>query len=130
MNCADLRPRLLAMLLLIGALLTPAHAAVPTGGGTCHGRFANPITDICWNCLFPLTIGGIGIVSDGQPDMTLAIELVHSPQYEALRSSLNDAVRHLAHTVALRTQQDVTAAGIVALICLAGFAFLALTDRR
>jgi hypothetical protein len=28
------------------------------------------------------------------------------------------------------TQQDVTAAGIVALICLAGFAFLALTDRR
>jgi len=48
-------------------------------------------------------------VSDGQPDMTLAIELVHSPQYEALRSSLNDAVRHLAHTVALRTQQDVTA---------------------
>jgi hypothetical protein len=28
------------------------------------------------------------------------------------------------------TQQDVTAEGIVALICLAGFAFLALTDRR
>jgi hypothetical protein len=28
------------------------------------------------------------------------------------------------------TQQDITAAGIVALICLAGFAFLALTDRR
>jgi len=28
------------------------------------------------------------------------------------------------------TQQDVTAAGIVALICLAGFVFLALTDRR
>jgi hypothetical protein len=28
------------------------------------------------------------------------------------------------------TQQDITAAGIVALIALAGFAFLALTDRR
>ena len=28
------------------------------------------------------------------------------------------------------TQQDVTAAGIIALIALAGFAFLALTDRR
>ena len=73
MNCADLRSRLLAMvvamLLVIGMLLSPAHAAVPTGGATCHGRFANPITDICWSCLFPLTIGGIGIVSDGQPDI-------------------------------------------------------------
>ena len=27
-------------------------------------------------------------------------------------------------------QQDVTAAGIIVAICLAGFAFLALTDRR
>ena len=69
MNCADLRARLLAMLLLVSMLLTPAYAAVPTGGATCHGRFANPITDICWSCLFPLTIGGIGIVSDGQSDI-------------------------------------------------------------
>jgi len=69
MNCADIRSRLLAMLLLISMLLASAHAAVPTGGATCHGRFANPITDICWSCLFPLTIGGIGIVSDGQPDI-------------------------------------------------------------
>jgi len=69
MNCADIRPRLLAMLLLISMLLASAHAAVPTGGATCHGRFANPITDICWSCLFPLTIGSIGIVSDGQPDI-------------------------------------------------------------
>ena len=69
MNCADLRARLLALLLLVSMLLTPAHAAVPTGGATCHGRFANPITDICWSCLFPLTIGGIGIVSDGHPDI-------------------------------------------------------------
>ena len=73
MNCADLRTRVLAMLLITGMLIgsptAPAHAAVPTGGATCHGRFANPITDICWSCLFPLTIGGIGIVSDGHPDI-------------------------------------------------------------
>jgi len=25
---------------------------------TCHGEFANPITDICWSCTLPLTIGG------------------------------------------------------------------------
>ncbi|MEI6096142.1 MAG: conjugal transfer protein TraU, partial [Gammaproteobacteria bacterium] len=23
----------------------------------CKGHFINPITDVCWNCLFPLTIG-------------------------------------------------------------------------
>jgi conjugal transfer pilus assembly protein TraW len=30
------------------ALARPAAA-----GPTCHGRFMNPITDICWSCVFP-----------------------------------------------------------------------------
>ncbi len=25
----------------------------------CNGKFLNPITDICWSCVFPITIGGI-----------------------------------------------------------------------
>lgn len=25
--------------------------------GNCQGRFLNPITDICWSCLFPMAIG-------------------------------------------------------------------------
>ena len=25
--------------------------------GSCHGRFVNPLTDVCWSCLFPLSIG-------------------------------------------------------------------------
>ena len=25
--------------------------------GACHGRVINPITDVCWQCLFPLTVG-------------------------------------------------------------------------
>lgn len=29
---------------------------------TCHGRFINPITDICWSCLFPMFIGPIPVV--------------------------------------------------------------------
>ena len=33
----------------------------------CTGKFTNPITDICWSCLFPITIAGIKIV-DGDPD--------------------------------------------------------------
>lgn len=27
----------------------------------CVGRFVNPVTDICWSCLFPITIGGMRI---------------------------------------------------------------------
>ena len=23
--------------------------------GNCHGRFVNPLTDVCWSCLFPYT---------------------------------------------------------------------------
>jgi conjugal transfer pilus assembly protein TraU len=32
----------------------------------CHGRFVNPITDVCWKCVFPLTIMGIDVVK-GNP---------------------------------------------------------------
>lgn len=28
---------------------------------TCKGRFVNPITDICWSCLMPISIGGMNI---------------------------------------------------------------------
>ena len=35
---------------------------------TCEGKFANPITDICWSCIFPLTIGGNNLVNVGQED--------------------------------------------------------------
>ena len=51
------------------ALLTGSALAGPlTAGSTCHGRFLNPITDLCWSCLFPLSIGATPIVSDGAPD--------------------------------------------------------------
>ena len=32
----------------------------------CVGRFVNPITDICWSCLFPITIGGIKVSPGGE----------------------------------------------------------------
>ena len=35
----------------------------------CSGRFVNPITDVCWECLFPISIGPISIGSaSGAPD--------------------------------------------------------------
>lgn len=36
--------------------------------GICHGSFVNPITDVCWSCLFPITIGSIPLVSGNLKD--------------------------------------------------------------
>lgn len=35
---------------------------------TCEGRWVNPITDVCWKCLFPMSIGSIQVSSNGLPD--------------------------------------------------------------
>ena len=44
----------LASVCLLGGVLgsVPAKA-----DALCEGNFVNPITDICWDCLFPMTIG-------------------------------------------------------------------------
>lgn len=34
----------------------------------CTGHFVNPLTDICWSCLFPLSIGGAKVVGSSLPD--------------------------------------------------------------
>lgn len=46
-------------------LLFTCHA---NAAGPCTGRFVNPITDICWECLFPITIGSLEIVGSSNPD--------------------------------------------------------------
>jgi hypothetical protein len=35
---------------------------------SCSGRFVNPITDICWSCLFPISIGPIKVSGGGRED--------------------------------------------------------------
>lgn len=49
-------------LILLLLLAQEASAA------TCTGRFVNPITDICWECLFPITIGSFEIIDGANPD--------------------------------------------------------------
>ncbi len=34
----------------------------------CVGKFVNPITDICWSCLFPISIGPVPVNLGGQID--------------------------------------------------------------
>lgn len=35
---------------------------------TCKGKFMNPITDVCWSCVFPLKIGGATIMGKEQEE--------------------------------------------------------------
>lgn len=34
----------------------------------CSGKFINPIVDICWECMFPITIGNMELVGGDLPD--------------------------------------------------------------
>ena len=53
------------VLTLPGAALLPGAAH----GQACTGRFVNPLTDVCWECLFPISIGPAAIGSaTGAPD--------------------------------------------------------------
>lgn len=42
-------------LLILFITLTTTSTAFATK--TCNGRFINPITDVCWSCLLPISIG-------------------------------------------------------------------------
>jgi conjugal transfer pilus assembly protein TraU len=43
-------------LLIIMLLPLSSHASI-----TCKGHFVNPITDVCWSCILPISIGGLVI---------------------------------------------------------------------
>lgn len=47
------------------ASLTSAAAAASNAGA---GRWVNPISDVCWKCLFPMSVGSVKLASGPQPD--------------------------------------------------------------
>ncbi|MCP3848683.1 MAG: conjugal transfer pilus assembly protein TraU [Gammaproteobacteria bacterium] len=51
-------------MILILVLMWPGLA---TANISCKGRFVNPITDICWSCLLPISIGGFSIGKGNLP---------------------------------------------------------------
>lgn len=56
---------LLASLLSSVAFCASAHA-----DATCSGKFIDPLTDICWSCLLPISIGSARVADmDGQDDL-------------------------------------------------------------
>ena len=57
-----------SILLIVCALFAARPA--PAGDPTCMGKFINPITDICWSCVLPLTIGNARVGDwGGQEDI-------------------------------------------------------------
>lgn len=38
-------------------IITEATRYQAEAAGTCNGKFVNPVTDICWSCVFPISIG-------------------------------------------------------------------------
>ncbi len=66
-----------SFLLLLGALMKKLKAFIlflsifssnQVLASLCAGHFVNPITDVCWSCLFPLSIGNTSVVSSGRAD--------------------------------------------------------------
>ncbi|MBM3610919.1 MAG: conjugal transfer protein [Alphaproteobacteria bacterium] len=45
--------------------------------GSCVGRILNPVTDICWKCLFPITIGGNTVQLGGGEDTPNPRKILH-----------------------------------------------------
>lgn len=52
--------------LLILLLFTLGYSRI--GFAICEGSFVNPITDVCWSCLFPMSIGSAGVLGGDVPD--------------------------------------------------------------
>lgn len=56
-----------------GGFFDSAHAK-------CHGRFINPVSDICWKCLFPLSIAGVEIVKGNPSPATSNAPVCNCPR--------------------------------------------------
>ena len=56
--------------LTLSLLLAISFQAQGAGsiGPPCEGSFVNPITDVCWRCLFPMTIGSAPVVAGEHAD--------------------------------------------------------------
>ena len=59
-----------ATFLLIGLFALISQHSHAAGIATCTGKFPNPVTDICWSCILPISLGSIPIANfGGQEDI-------------------------------------------------------------
>lgn len=60
--------RAAARSLMFSVAVCAAVTAGAAGAASCTGRFPNPITDICWSCILPLSIGSARIGNLGDQE--------------------------------------------------------------
>ena len=64
-----MKTQLTSLVLAISLSLSVTAKADDTGAApACQGHFVDPITDICWDCIFPLSIGSSKVSAGGLPD--------------------------------------------------------------
>lgn len=66
-------PLLSCLLISLSLALLPsasrAQDALPVDASArCEGNFVNPVTDVCWGCLFPLSVGSLKIWPSSRAD--------------------------------------------------------------
>jgi conjugal transfer pilus assembly protein TraU len=57
--------RFLLLTLFLMTSVVSAQQSTSTATATCVGKFPNPINDICWRCMLPLSIGTFSIANTG-----------------------------------------------------------------
>ena len=62
-----IRRLLFTLAALFALALSPVSASAQTPPSKCTGKFVNPVTDICWSCIFPISLGGAKLWP-GRPD--------------------------------------------------------------
>lgn len=61
-----MRRLLTACLIVLGLQCAPADAS--SLNIECEGRWVNPISDVCWDCIFPISIGAARVSMGRYPD--------------------------------------------------------------
>ena len=57
-----------SLTLFLSALMMWGYSLSAAADPSCEGRFVNPITDVCWQCIFPMSIGSVSVAAGGGPD--------------------------------------------------------------
>lgn len=60
---------ILRFLIALTALVTSMGASATEKSPLCRGKFMNMISDVCWECVFPISIGAAQIAIGGQKDI-------------------------------------------------------------
>lgn len=61
-----IRKTLTAALIALG--LCAGNVQAEDKDKMCDGNFVNPISDICWECIFPMSIGDVSVFDGDAPD--------------------------------------------------------------